>query len=727
MTNPGNASPFASAAEAGDDSGVLVANRLASEIRRRWCNGEDPDIAAVLAEHPELKRYKSVVLDLAHDEYRLRLEMGESLSADEFSRRFPTLQKSLYLLIEVHRLLNRDPHFRMLQEDSFWPKPGESLLGFSLIVELGRGTFARVFLASEPALGNRLVALKVALQGAEEAEMLGKLQHPNIVPVYSVQEDAATGLTAVCMPYLGRATLGDVLDRAFAANASPVTNAQVIVDAIRALSDDDTVPPDASFDRILRKGTYVDGVIHLAVQLADALAYTHSRGICHRDLKPSNVLMSVDGRPLLLDFNLSLDEQVNASRIGGTLPYMAPEHLESVVLEKSERRGHADPRSDLFSLGVILRELLCGSLPFGPIPWDRPVEQIAEHLLQLQQKGPRPIRAENTHVDKRLAQVIDDCLAFDPEHRPETASALAAAFRKQLTPVRRGKRWVGNHRRRVSLLGFLLVVLFLAGGSFLALRDPYSVRQFNRGLDHYQRGEYKLAVDCLGESIRSNPENAEAFIARGRAHLKLKNFNWAFDDFHAAFQLAPSPKISAYKGYCLSKGKRHKEAIDSYRNALDEGYRSPAVLNNMGFGYIQLRRLDDAEECLRHAVELDQDMHAAHHNLVVVFVNRAVNGQSIPKSAVAHARKAVETGPPSAELYYHVALLYALGAKQDAGPMRPAVEHLKKAVAEGLDPSALESIPAFSSLREQRDFQKLLTAPTPSEPAAQAEHLVEPL
>ena len=72
-------------------------------------------------------------------------------------------------------------------------------------------------------------------------------------------------------------------------------------------------------------------MIHLAAQLADALAHSHGRGIYHRDLKPSNVLMTPEGRPLLLDFNLSVDSRLPAWKVGGTLPYMAPEELANLA------------------------------------------------------------------------------------------------------------------------------------------------------------------------------------------------------------------------------------------------------------------------------------------------------------------------------------------------------------------------------------------------------------
>ena len=98
--------------------------------------------------------------------------------------------------------------------------------------------------------------------------------------------------------------------------------------------------------------------------MADGLAHAHERGILHRDLKPANILLGDDGEPLLLDFNLAADTKLrgpaSAALIGGTLPYMAPEHLQAL---RGEDRT-LDARSDLYSLGVILFELLTGNHPF---------------------------------------------------------------------------------------------------------------------------------------------------------------------------------------------------------------------------------------------------------------------------------------------------------------------------------------------------------------------------
>ena len=221
----------------------------------------------------------------------------------------------------------------------------------------------------------------------------------------------------------------------------------MILDGIVDANNDMDSQESPSPALILRKGSYVDGVIHLACQLANALAHSHGRGIYHRDMKPSNVLMTAEGRPLLLDFNLSVDAGLPAWKVGGTLPYMPPEELANLVRKKPDSHPFRyDPRSDLFSLGVIVYELLTGKLPFGAIPRDGPLEEMANQLREQQAKGPQPIRSLNRQVDRRLARLVESCLAFDPEHRPQTAQQLASAFRQELSLVRRGRRWIGNHR-----------------------------------------------------------------------------------------------------------------------------------------------------------------------------------------------------------------------------------------------------------------------------------------
>ena len=132
----------------------------------------------------------------------------------------------------------------------------------------------------------------------------------------------------------------------------------------------------------------MDGIVWLGVRMADALSAVHQSGFVHHDLKPSNVLLGLDGQPRVLDFNLASDVRNAKSRLGGTLPYMPPEHLNAV--RHPRRPGQMDARGDVYSLGVILYELLTGAHPFGRFPKAKSVRTAAEEMLARQKHGRPP-------------------------------------------------------------------------------------------------------------------------------------------------------------------------------------------------------------------------------------------------------------------------------------------------------------------------------------------------
>ena len=353
---------------------------LVASVISTWRSGGRPKACDALARHPELRQHKSAVLDLAHEEYELRRSQGEVVAPSAFCEQFPGFQKSVRRLLNVHwewiddapedlEALARECESDLEQERQLrapidWPQVGEQYLGFELHEELGKGAFARVYLASETELGGRLVALKVSRHGTTEAKTLGKLTHPNIVPIYSVKIDPQTQVSAVCMPFLGRATLYDVLDLAFADGERP-NKAGVVLTAAKRGSRGRVAPETWHANQALStKLNYADAIVRLGTQLADALAYTHKKGILHRDIKPSNILLTPQGVPMLLDFNLSWDAEAVTSLVGGTVPYMAPEMLQAVIAENPASHS-ADCRADVYSLGAILYELLFGVPPFG--------------------------------------------------------------------------------------------------------------------------------------------------------------------------------------------------------------------------------------------------------------------------------------------------------------------------------------------------------------------------
>lgn len=759
MNGQGDTQSIAAVSTLAEDGGVVSANRLANTIKRRWRGGESPDVAVALAEHPDLHRYRSVVLDLACQEYQHRLSTGESLDPEEFSRRFPCLQKSLYMLLEVQRLLEHDPQFRIEPKEAPWPEPGEDYLGFCLLAELGRGTYGRVFLASQPALGDRLVALKVAPHGGEEAEIIGKLRHPNVVPIYSIEEDPETGWTAVCMPYLGRTTLCDVLDLAFIDGRCPA-RADVILDAIQDLGDASDLRETQQVNRILTRGTYVDGVLHLAAQLADALAYTHSRGICHRDLKPSNVLLTLEGRPLLLDFNLSFDGQRTAKRIGGTLPYMAPEQLRALIPHASQESEHPDPRSDIFALGVILYELLCGRHPFGDVAWNQPLDLVAASLLERQKQGAASLEQHNRQVDRSLARLIRRCLAFDPADRPQSAAELAVALRRELSPLPRVRRWSQRHPLWTACLGVFFVGILLGIMAGVALRDSASVRYFKSAKEAFDQEKYASAMESLNTVIGLDANSVEARVFLARTYQQLEMWDKAADVLKAADRIAPSGKLAAAIGYSIMKSRNNLMSSEPYHEkAIHRGYRSADVLTNLAFCYQNRAKWQDAEKLLKEAVAKDPDLRAARFDLVMTYYNAAgqlssnhyvlgerIQPMYIPQEAYAHARKLVEMGTPSAHAYlvagqfmfqaeetasrFEAIKAMDLSARPEASERRLGMEYLKQAILHGIEPRmipALERHAKSAPLPERKEWQALLDMPAVRTKVVRCETTVNPL
>ena len=473
----------------------------------------------MLDRYPELKFRKSVVLSMAYDEYCRREAAGEAIDRREFCRAFPGHQESV---AQAALGLSVSQRARLASERS---RPRGKLAGtgrndrrFSLARRPRAGRLARVYIAEEPAVAHRRVVVKVSSEGAAEVDVLGKLSHPNIVQILSVRQDDERNWTLISMPYLGQATLDDVIWQLFSADATGPLKARQLLDVVEKINCVGIPPEPAEPDPLLVKGAYVDGVVHLLAQLADALAYTHAKGICHRDLKPSNVLFAAGGKPMLLDFNLAQDEQAVGRRLGGTLPYMAPEQLNSIVLEPEAGPPSIDPRSDLFSLAVIGYELLCGVWPYGTIPPELTQDEFAIELFERQRSGPVALIERNPQIGADVSALFQRCLSFDVNARPQTAAEMAAQLRRCLSPWRRAKRWARRRRKLVACAATAFLSLAAWAGYYLATLPPYGEpncakrplprpprfdcgdRPFERGRGLSSSGEQCIAGRCIFSS-----------------------------------------------------------------------------------------------------------------------------------------------------------------------------------------------------------------------------------
>ena len=154
------------------------------------------------------------------------------------------------------------------------------------------------------------MALKVARHGSREPQTLARLQHTNIVPVHSYWVDEETGLHLMCMPYFGRVTLAQVLaDPAVRASR---TGAELVA-VLDRLHPPDPIASGRPIGRTaLMRRTSSRAIAWWGARMAEALQHAHDRGVLHRDIKPSNVLITGDGMPMLLDFNLARESSVGA-------------------------------------------------------------------------------------------------------------------------------------------------------------------------------------------------------------------------------------------------------------------------------------------------------------------------------------------------------------------------------------------------------------------------------
>ena len=262
---------------------------------------------------------------------------------------------------------------------------------FEIIREIGKGAMGQVFLANDPKI-ERKVAIKTivlppgtsAAEAQEtsqrfvrEAQAAGKLLHPNIVTIFDVGEDG--GVSFIAMEYIE----GHTLEKC----AKP-----------------DSLLPLAR-------------VLDLIVQAASALDYAHENHVIHRDIKSANLMMQSDGTLKITDFGLAKNPAASLTQAGvllGTPSYMSPEQIQGKEL---------DGRSDLFSLGVVLYELLTGVRPFE-------ADSISTIIYRVLYEDPRPPAAHNPALPSEVNLVLDRALAKSPDKRYARGADLVTDLRK---------------------------------------------------------------------------------------------------------------------------------------------------------------------------------------------------------------------------------------------------------------------------------------------------------
>ncbi|MBL8813537.1 MAG: protein kinase [Planctomycetaceae bacterium] len=503
--------------------------RIDMELDQR--QGGVATIEKYRAEWPLLFESPELLTPLAFEDYRLASQRGVAAAPQSYADRYG-VDVSTWPVLRSTSGQSQSSTREVTEGRSIRIEPGTQLLDFEIVAPLGEGAFSKVLLARQLSLSGRLVVLKFSSRRLREADRLARLQHTNIVPLYSVHD--WNDLCVLCMPWFGSATLRDVIEPARGADSRPSgemllstvkgcdsrlrtqVNGQpaVTADPVQE-SDSDS---DSNSESAPRRGSPLQGLdgelaaVWIAQQIAEGLKHAHERGVLHRDLKPANVLLTSDGVPMILDFNLSAlqPDEVTA---GGTLPYMSPEQLES--LETQER---VDERSDIFSLGVVLFELLTGERPFPDLNLDR------RQMIQDRRTIDVSPRSRNRLISVDTDSIVRRCLSSDVTRRYQKTEELIEDLGRQLTsrPLRyaenrsireRLQKWARRHPRitsGTSVLIFCSALLLIGVAQYLRISSRLVESESQRAATQFLQVVPDLQAEGFSAAIGDSDRNIVA-------------------------------------------------------------------------------------------------------------------------------------------------------------------------------------------------------------------------
>jgi Tfp pilus assembly protein PilF/predicted Ser/Thr protein kinase len=478
---------------------------------------------------------------------------------------------------------------------------GENVGPYRITKQLGVGGMATVWKAYHPAL-DRYVAIKVlhpsfkedpqfTARFQREAKIVAKLTHPHIVPIYDFSEHE--GMAYLVMRYIDGRTL----------------------------------------KAILREGPLpLDRVMDILEPAGQALAYAHDQGVLHRDIKPSNFILSSEGEVFLTDFGLARmaetgDSTLSRDMLVGTPQYISPEQA---------RGERLDARTDIYSLGVVLFEMLTGKVPYNA---DTPYAVIHDHIF-----SPLPLPTEfKPDVPGPVERVVLKALAKDRDDRFENVREMVSALQEalagepvaveapplvadessegpvppaetveELPPVEAVEELSppapsqGRSRRLIAViavLGILLGVCVCGSVSLVALR---------------RAGKAAPAAEATAATVREDPA-AHVYLAR--RYIQQGNVDAAIAEYEAAMDLDPG-FVEAYVdlGNLMVREGDFQRGLELFEEALDIEPGHVKAHLSMGDAYLQMGDYDPAAYHYQMVVDLDPEAAGPHGKLGICLV-----------------------------------------------------------------------------------------------------------
>ena len=513
---------------------------------------------------------------------------------------------------------------------------GETLLHYKIMEKLGQGGMGVVYLAQDTKL-DRKVAIKflphsIAVTPEEkerfkiEARASAALSHPNIATIYAIEE--CDGQTFIVMEYIDGQELKEKI------KSGPIS-----------LTD----------------------IMSIAYQIAEGLEASHKAGVIHRDIKSQNIMLTKDGKVKIMDFGLAkIKGGTQVTKVGatvGTVSYMAPEQMQG---------GNVDGRADIFSFGVILFELLTGTMPFRG-------EHEAAIMYSIQNEEPLSIQDLRPDVPKSLIKIILRMLEKDPKKRYKGATEFISDLSSSQQTISVQKKEHGDQKRSIAVMYFENISsekesdYFCAGITEDIITDLSKIKGIkviprtdvlifrSKEINTSQIADALQVNYILEGSVRKAGNkmriNAQLLDVGNGSHVWAERFDRNVDDI---FELQNEIAQKIFQALKVSLTETEKETLQANPTdnlkAYDFFMRGRELVNRRGKNYNE-----EAIQMFEKAVSMDSNFASAYAGLAEAYsyMYEWYDGKTLwLEKSIECNQKALTLDPTSVEAKFGIAMVY---------------------------------------------------------------------